>query len=189
MANKVIAVSAVIIAVILVSGCVSNEQEKEITEITISGHGNTVYVFSFDLRKSIAIPSNDPASIREQVWGSDNIVIVFNGSSEKDNAYFRMVMINTIAKFRTFFAYEGKILSYDTFYFEGDQWYNKTLEKIDKPVFEDTVLWLLGPDTGADSTSVDIEGNIIYIKGTSPDDLLMAGDKFALIVMGVENIE
>jgi hypothetical protein len=51
------------------------------------------------------------------------------------------------------------------------------------------VIWLVGPNTGAKETAVNIDGNIIYIQGTSYENLVLAGDKFALIVMGIERIK
>jgi hypothetical protein len=36
---------------------------------------------------------------------------------------------------------------------------------------------------------VNIDGNIIYLQGTSYENLTLAGDKFALIVMGIEKVE
>ncbi|MCX6819057.1 MAG: hypothetical protein NT129_03605 [Candidatus Aenigmarchaeota archaeon] len=179
----------IFIAVILLSGCIEQEQEKEIKSITIPGHGQQVYEFSYDIKKSLAVYSNDPASIKGLVWNSSKINIVFNGSNEDDNAYFRVVLINTINKLQAFFAYEGKLIDYDTFYFVDWQWYNKSIDKINKTEFSDTVIWLVGPNTGAKETAVNIEGNIIYIQGTSYENLVLAGDKFALIVMGIERIK
>ena len=177
---------------IFFSGCIeqnNNLPGEEIKEIMVEGHGNQIYRFSFDIRESLKIASNDPAGIKELFSNSNAFIIVFDGSSEEDNAYFTVVLINTIDKMQTFASYEGELIFFDTLYYEGEQWYNRTGGEIEQPDFVDPVIWLLGPSTGATETSVNREGNIIYIQGTTYENLVKAADKFSLIFMGVEKVE
>jgi len=172
------------IALIFISGCV--EEEREIKELVIPGH-HTTYQFSHDIRESIEIPTNNFTGIRTSVFETEILNIVFDGSSAEDNGIFGVVLFNVASKLNVYFAYEGKIWRYNPFYYIGDQWYNGT-EEIDKPVLGIT-LWLLGPNTGANETSVNLIDDVIYLQGTSSENMELAGDKFALIVMGVREVE
>lgn len=185
-----IKLAAFFLLLILLSGCITQEQEngEAITEIMIPGHGN-IYRFSYDIRESLSIPSNDPDGIRGMVLNTTLFTIVFDGSSEEDNGYFRVALINIVSKMQTFFAYEGKLINYEVFYYDQQGWYNSLDEKINKPAFNGTVLWFIGPNTGAEETSVNVEENIIYIQGTGYENIVKAGDRFALIFMGVERVE
>ena len=171
---------------LIISGCV--EENKEIKELRIAGHGNHIYAFSYDIRESLKIPVNDPIAIKILVWQSDRLNIIFNGSSQQDNAYFQVLAINIVSKLQTFFAYEGKLLRFPVFYYENGKWFNST-EEIIIPDLKGANLWLLGPNTGASDTSLFSVNNIIYLQGTSSKNLTLAGDKFALVIMGIENVE
>ncbi len=170
-----------LLMVILVSGCT---EQKPLTEITIPGHGSQVYVFSHDIRESSKVPVNDREGIRNVFLENDEIKIVFDGSSETDNAYFRVVVINIVEKLQAYFAYEGKVLRFKSYYHIGDIWYDGEGE-IGKPDLTNA-LWFLGPDTGAKETSLALKDSTIYLQGTSYRNLTMAGDKLALVVMNVD---
>jgi hypothetical protein len=175
----------ILASIVIISGCT---EEQKITELKIPGHGNQVYVFSNDIREVLKVPVSDPIEIQQLVWQSDRLNIIFNGSSQQDNAYFQVVAVNIVFKLQTFFAYEGKILQFPVFYYENDNWFNSTGDKLTVLNLEGANLWLLGPDTGAKSTSLYSLDNIIYLQGTDYKNLTLAGDKFALIVMGVDSI-
>lgn len=169
---------------LIISGCT---EEKEIKELRIPEHGNHIYEFSNDIREALKVPVNDPIAIKKLVWQSDRLNIIFNGSSQQDNAYFQVVAINIVSKLQTFFAYEGKVLQFPAFYYENGRWFNSTGEVV-LPDLEGANLWLVGPNTGAVDTSLFSIGDIIYLQGTSYKNLTLAGDKFALIVMGIDKI-
>ena len=173
-----------IVSILSISGCVN---EEEIKELRIPGHGNHIYQFSHDIREALKVPVNDPIAIKKSVWQSDRLNIIFNGSSKQDNAYFQVVAINIVSKLQTFFAYEGKLLQFPVFYYENGKWFNST-EEITIPDLEGANLWLVGPNTGAMDTSLFSVDNVIYLQGTSYKNLTLAGDKFALIIMGIDKI-
>jgi hypothetical protein len=169
----------------MISGCT---EDKEIKELKIPGHGNHVYEFSNDIREALKVPVNDPIAIKKLVWQSDRLNIIFNGSSQQDNAYFQVLAINIVSKLQTFFAYEGKLLDFPVFYYDDKRrWFNST-EEVAIPNLEGANLWLLGPDTGAKDTSLLSIDNIIYLQGTSYKNLILVGDKLALIIMGIDKI-
>lgn len=178
--------SAFLILIIITSGCVAQE---EIKEITIPGHGSQVYEFSYDVRESIKVRSSGDDAISSLLRSAGRMSVIFNGTSREDNGYFSAVAFNILSKLQTFYAYEGKLLSdIAVFYYDGG-WHNKTGSAVEKPDLTDASIWLLGPHTGANGTSVTIDGSVIYIQGTSLKNIAMAGDKLALIAMGINSLE
>ena len=174
----------ILVIVILAAGCI--QQEKPVTELKISGHPQ-IYSFSSDLREALKVPATGQMEMQTMFSSSDRIDIVFNGTSTQDNAYFRVVLINIVSKLQTYSVNEGKILEFDTYYFVDGVWYNATNNEIEKPDFG-AAIWLKGPDTGATETSVRIEGNIVTVPGTFYKNLTLAGDKFVLVVFGIDKI-
>jgi hypothetical protein len=75
------------------------------------------------------------------------------------------------------------------YYGEDGALYNKSKSAVKIP--DNAKILLLGPHTGAQETSVSLEGNTVTVQGTTPRGLAMAGDKLSLIAMGVteENIK
>lgn len=167
----------VLLSVILASACV---QQPEIKEIKIAGHGNQVYTFANDIRKAAKVYANDPEAIRNIFLQNDRLALVFDGSNQQDNAYFTVVVTN-LGKIQTYLAYEGKIFSFEPLYFIDDRWYDSTSTEIQKPELSNA-LWLKGPSTGADETSVTVVNGTVYLQGTSYQNLTLAGDKLVLIV-------
>ncbi|MBI2172812.1 MAG: hypothetical protein HYT73_01205 [Candidatus Aenigmarchaeota archaeon] len=173
-----------LIGVIIVAGCV--EQDSSIREVVIPGHAE-IYTFSNDLRDVLEVPINDPAGIREQFF-SNKVNFVFDGSSRQDNAYFTVTMTNIMAKVPAYMAYEGRIIEFTPYYFIGDLWYDRKGEEIERPEFQGPVLWLKGPSTGAEDTSVNIENATITVQGTDYGSLVLAGDRLVLAVMKIDAI-
>lgn len=173
----------------LVIGC--SEQEPEpIKAIMIPGHGQQIYSFEHDIRESLEIPANNEPGIFYTVRESDRLNIVFNGTSDEDNQYFQVVLINIITKLQTYFAYEGKVLNkFPTGYYLEDGWYNATGDRIYSPVFEGATLWMLGPNTGARGTGLILINGTTYLHGTSYQNLTLAADKFVLTVMGIDSLD
>ncbi len=174
----------VLIVSVIVSACI--QQQQEIKELRIPGHPQ-IYSFSNDLRETLKVPVHGKAEIQRLFLTSDSIDVVFNGTSTKDNAYFTIVALNTVSKLQTYSFNEGKALNFRSFYFVEGKWYNSTNEEIDEPQLG-TTIWMKGPETGANETSVSVEENIITIQGTSYKGLTLAGDRLVLIAFGVENI-
>lgn len=183
---KKILLIVILASLVLVSGCA--EQPQEIKEITIPGHGNQVYTFENDIREALKVPVNSETGVGILMSMYDHYTIVFDGSDMQDNAYFRVVLIN-LGKIPIFYAYEGKAISFEYFYYIGDQWYNETDGEIKKPDFSRRpTIWLKGPSTGANETSLTLENNILYLQGTSYKNLTLAGDKLTLIVFGIKSV-
>ena len=178
-----IVIALSILAVVLIAGCV---QDNPITEIAIPGH--PIYSFSNDVRESIKIGAPDSNTTQLVLLSGRNITIVFNGSSEKDNAVFQVTAFNIVARMQQYYIWEGHVLSVDTYYFMGDKWYNRTAGEIEKPALLDTVIWLKGPETGATDNSVTVNGNIITVQGITAEQVTLAGDKLSLIMLGVDRV-
>jgi len=173
-----------LVVIFAIAGCV--QQTGQITEITLPGH--PVYTFSADVRDSLKYPVSDKEAIRQALLGADKINIIFDGSDAEDNKYFQVVLYNLVTKMQTFFVYEGKIVDFRTYYFIGDQWYNSTGGTIAKPEIEGASIWVKGPNTGGIDNSIIYFDNKIYLQGTTYGNLTLAGDKLALIVLGVERV-
>ena len=176
---------AILFVVVLVAGCA---QQKPVTELTIPGHGSEVYTFSNDIRESLKVKTNDPQGIKDIGLQLERINIVFNGSSKQDNGYFSAVLIGLINKVSLYYAYEGRVIYFDSYYFLNDTWYNSTNEVIEKPVFSGTVLWLVGPSS-ANETSLTLINNTIYMRGADYKGLTLASDKLVLLLFGIEKID
>ena len=171
--------------IVLVSGCT---QQQPLTELSIPGHGNEIYTFSNDIRESLLVKTNDPQGIKNTGLSLQHVNIVFNGSNKQDNGYFSAVLVSMINKVSLYYAYEGRIIYFDSYYFLDDKWYNSTNEMIEKPGLSDTILWLKGPATGANETSLQLVDNTIYLSGTDYKGLTLAGDKLVLLFFGIEKI-
>lgn len=171
-----------LVVLVFIAGCT---EQQPITEISIPGHGNQIYTFTNDIREALRVKTNDPEGIKSTGKTLTKINIVFDGSNTQDNAYFRVVLINIGAKLPTYYAYEGRLVTFDSYYFIGDKWYNATSEEITKPNFTETVLWLSGPST-ANETSLTLKGNIIYLRGDSYKGLTLAGDKLVLLFFQID---
>lgn len=170
---KVLGMLAVII---LVSGCV---QQQELREITISGQGNQVYVFSYDIRESVKVKSSNETSIRS-LLRTDSINILYNGTNEQDLAYFNVALFNIREKLRTFYTYNGILLKFYPFYYTVNELVNFSNESISNPTIE-----IRGPNTGATETSVTVNGTIL-VQGTTSRNLQLAADRLVLVVFGID---
>lgn len=180
--NKIFLVLLIVIAV---AGCT---QQKPVTELSIPGHGSQIYTFSNDIREALLVKTNDPDGIKTISRNYDNYIIVYNGSDLQDVGYFRVVAIN-LGKIPIFYSYEGRLINFDYYYFAGGKWYNSTNEELDElPQFKYPVIWLLGPSTGTNETSLTLVNNTIYLAGKDYRGLTLAGDKLVLLFFGVEKI-
>jgi hypothetical protein len=175
-----------LITLIAIAGC--TQKYQPVTEISIPGHGNEIYTFNNDIREALRVHSNDPDEIKQIASQMDRMALVFDGSDQQDNAYFNVVVTDLSAKIPVFYSYEGRLFYFVPYYYLGDQWYNRTNDPIPKPDFDIPVLWLRGPSTGANDTSVNLVNNTVYISGTSYKNLTLAGDKFTLLVFGIDKI-
>ncbi len=173
--------------VIMIAGCTTTPGQAPITEISIPGHANQIYTFANDIRESLEVSTNDPEGIKAIGNNFTKMNIVFDGSNDVDNGYFRVTLVNFLAKIPIYYSYEGRLVKFDSFYFIDDVWYNSSAEVINEPVFEDPVLWLVGP-SNAEDTSVNLVDNTIYLSGTSYKNLTLAGDKLTLILFGIDKI-
>jgi hypothetical protein len=171
---KVLAVLAVII---LVSGCV---QQQELREIRISGQGNQVYVFSYDIRESVKIKASNETSIRS-LLRTDSINILYNGTNEQDLAYFNVALFNIREKLRTFYTYNGILLKFYPFYYTADSLVNFSNASISNPTIE-----IRGPNTGATETSVTVNEKAVLVQGTASRNLQLAADRLVLVVFGID---
>ncbi|KHO47666.1 MAG: seg [archaeon GW2011_AR5] len=175
-----------LISVIVISGCV--EEQEPVTEIYVPGHGNQIYAFHNDIRESLKVPVNNPEGIKALAAVSNGMYLVFDGSNPQDNAYFTIVTTEITQKISTYYSYEGRLFGFMPYYHIGSQWYDSGGKEINKPDFSGPVMWLLGPSTGANDTSVTLVNSTVYISGTSYNNLTLAGDKFVLLIFGIDRV-
>ena len=173
------------VSIILVAGCVQQE-EVSIKEVSIPGH-NDIYTFTNDLRESLQVAADDPQEIRQKFF-SGSMNLVFDGSSQQDNAYFTVIMTNIMAKIPIYLAYEGVLMEFQPYYFVENVWYDRSGNEIEKPALTGPTLWLRGPATGAENVSLSVTDNNITLQGTSYKELTLAADKLVLIVMDISSI-
>ena len=173
-----------IIAVVLVAGCA---EQQPVTEISIPGHGNQIYAFHNDIRESLKVPVNDPEGIKA-LASYNGLNLVFDGSSGQDNSYFTIVTTELTQKLPVYFSYEGRLFGFRPYYYIGPQWYDADGIEIGEPSFSGPVLWLLGPSTGANETSLTLVNNTVYLQGTSYKNLTLAGVKFTLLLFNIDKI-
>ncbi len=171
-----------IVALVFATGCL---QEQPLKEIVIPGQ-EAVYVFTYDIRESIKVASDNEKNIRSLFVDSASMNIVYDGSSNQDNAYFRVALINIGEKLRPYMANTGRFVEFNYYYYIGDYWYNSTDDIIDMPNTTMATLILKGPETGATETSVRLQdNNTIALQGTSYRNLTLAADKLSLIIFDV----
>ena len=105
---------------------------------------------------------------------SNRFVIIFNGTNSKDNALFSVIGQNIVLKLKPYFEFQGIYKNY-------------TAAEIDNFTYNngDFIIYLKGPNTGANGTYVKLDGNKVLISGNTTDEAQMAGDKFILTVMGL----
>jgi hypothetical protein len=186
------AIGFAILAIILITGCTQTSAEQPITNLTFPGH-SIMYTFNNDIRESILLDVPQYSGIRSLFYRESTINIVFNGTNEQDNGMFQVPLIDFTAKVPFYLAAEGKNETLRLFYYvdEGNvtQWYDFENNQIDKPDFDGTVIWLRGPMDGANSTSIRLENNTIFVQAQNNRNMSVAFDKLTLIVMGIDNIE
>lgn len=176
-----------ILALVLISACV--QEQQPVTEVSIPGH--PVYTFSNDVREALQVKTSGSDSIRKLILESRRLTVVFDGSDEKDNGSFQVVGFNVVTKLQTYFVWEGQILSINSYYHIGDNWFgfsNGTTTQIEKPSFSGPVVWMKGPSTGANETSLTLDNSTITLQGLDHKGLTLAGDKLSLIVLGIEKV-
>lgn len=167
----------VLALLVFVSACV---QQQELREITISGQGNQVYVFSYDIRESVKVKSSNETSIRS-LLRTDSINILYNGTNEQDLAYFNVALFNIREKLRTFYGYNGILLKFYPFYYTANELVNFSNASISNPTIE-----ISGPNTGAAETSVTLTGKTVLVQGITSRNLQLAADRLVLAVFGID---
>src|SRR3989344_8904860 len=176
----------VLIPVLLVAGCI----QEPLHNITISEH-NVDYIFTSNNRKAIQVPANNPEEIRDLMIQNYRINLVFDGSDAQDNGLISVALFDITSKLTTYFISENISKEFAIYYYIDDQWYDIKKNQTEKPDFnkeDEVTLWMLGPRTGAAKTSVNLEGRIITVQGTSRENIAKAADKLVLIVMGIEKV-
>ena len=176
--------SLLLLALIFLVACA----QQEVKEILIPRH-NVIYTFSYDIRESLGVPAENAAEIIETTSRNNRVIFVFNGSSEKDNALFAVTSFNIVSKLDQYFYNEGASVYFDVYYLVNDTWYNKTKEVQQNLDLSGTVVWLKGPDTGAQRTVVYMKDGYIFVEGADEKGVVLAGDRLVLLVMGVNRFE
>ncbi len=178
-----------LLAVVVLAGCIQQDEYVPLTELHLQGGGNEVYTFTHDIRQTLKLNVNNPEGIMDLADRSDIMVLVFDGSDRQDNAYFTVVVTNLQQKIPIYYAYKDRVFNLVPFYYLGDEWFDKTGKNITKPDFGTTpAIWLKGPSTGATDTSLNLTNNTIYLSGLSYQNLTMAGDRLTLLFFNIDEI-
>ncbi len=167
----------VLAAMVFISACV---QQTPITEITLEGQGDQVYVFSYDIRESVKINSDSEESIRNLLGSADSINLVYN-DTQSDLPIFNVALFNIREKLRTYDAYHGILLKFYPFYHTSDGLVNFSNASISNPAIE-----IKGPNTGATETSVTLNGKTVLVQGTDSRSVQLAADKLVLIFFDID---
>lgn len=174
MESRLTAILLISVAVITISfscGCV--EEKKNITEIMVY---DKFYQFNTNLIDSLKISSSDPSTIKNLFDEANIICVVFNGSSEEDNAYFAVVSYNVIWKVNSYYT------NLDEF---------KKFGVCDEANLSqaDATMAMRGPNTGATENSVVLSGKTVTIQGTNWREFEKVGDKLILNIFGVTKLD
>ncbi len=178
-----------LVVIVVIAGCTGQSEN----ELTIPGHENRVYEFSYSIKDTLQIPVNDAFALKQLIDNNNVYIFVFDGSDEIDNGRFRVSMINIVTKLKMYYAAEKNMSlrteNFPVFYFLHNnsiaEWYNSMEERVQAPVFSGPVIWFKGQNTGANMTAVTVNGNIIYVSGASGRDVERAADRFVLAVFGI----
>ena len=168
MKNITIFIAVVLIAVALIF-CFK-PKSSPLYKINVDGHS---YVFKYNPKDSMKISCNDPEGLQIAAFKAKRIVILFNGTSSKDNALFSVIGQNIVLKLKPYFAFQGI-----------PKLYSASVEGNYTPVDGDLRVYLVGPRTGSNGTYVYIDGNNVTVSGNTTYGARMAGDKFILTIMG-----
>ncbi|MFC2143586.1 hypothetical protein ACFLQN_04270 [Candidatus Aenigmatarchaeota archaeon] len=194
-----------LILLIAIAGCVEPQKEEEITKINIARHGAQVYEFSHNILDTLRdVPINDTETIKNVSDQSSTFNIIFDDlASPEEKARYSVVSYNIIIKLKTFYAYERGIAlgeeNFNSYYHSDGTWFyneQEILDANDENIIdhlntdqESITIWLMGPDTGVEETSVEIEDRIVYIKGKTGKEIEIAADRFILAVFGFNDVE
>jgi len=167
--NKIIFIVIILLALLLIIQF--KPKKSSLYNVNVDGHA---YVFKYNPKISIKIPCNNPEGIQVMAFKSNRFVIIFNGTNSKDNALFSVIGQNIVLKLKPYFEFQGIYKNY-------------TAAEIDNFTYNngDFIIYLKGPNTGANGTYVKLDGNKVLISGNTTDEAQMAGDKFILTVMGL----
>ncbi|MBI4018724.1 MAG: hypothetical protein HY364_00535 [Candidatus Aenigmarchaeota archaeon] len=175
---------AILLAVLSMSGCI--QAEEPLVLIRVPGHAD-VYRFSYDVRETVNIDSQNAHDTRNALLGAESISFVINATNETTiPGYYSKSVVNIVQKLKTYQLYSGKILNnYSVFVYDNQKhmWLNSTSGEIE-PSFGDAVIWM---ESNAGRTSVDFENGIIYVRGDNYENMVRASDKLALIFMNVDS--
>lgn len=179
---------AFLAAILVVSGCTGSSGNI----IKLPGHGDQLYQFSYDVAETLQIPVNSPDSIKQIMDNNDHYTFVFDGSDTADNGRFRVSIINIVTKLKIYYSIEKDVVlgtgNFNAYYFIENnntrEWYLNE-EKVQAPLLRNPTIWLRGPSSGNNETSVNINGNIVYINGASGRGIERAADRFVLAVFAV----
>ncbi|MBI5061423.1 MAG: hypothetical protein HZB67_03855 [Candidatus Aenigmarchaeota archaeon] len=187
----------IIFSVVLASGCINQPKEEPITLTTITKDG-VAYEFTNNIFDAMKVPMIEQAEIKRIVTKASAVSIVFNSSSKEENAYLTVINYNMVGKLSSYYTYSKQQFVDETFYNIYDV-KNDRLMKFDRSInnwtesptgidnIEWPILYLKGPNTGANETSVTLDesGKIIYIQGTDYRNFSLAADRFTLEILGV----
>ncbi len=155
--------------IITAAGCAEKKDEK-ITEITIKGQS---YVFSEDIWETLKVPTGSWTKINH-ILNDSEIQVVFDGTTT-DNSYFAVVGYNIAFKLSRFRAWELREINFTT-------------ATLDNAIFDKPTVYMKGPNTGANETSVTIDNQTVIVQGTDFKNLTMAGDRLVLVVFEINDI-
>ncbi len=150
-----------------------HRNKPNIYPLNVDGH---TYLFKYNPKDVLKVECNNPEGIQIKTFQAKRIVILFNGSSPKDNSLFAVIGQNIVLKLKPYFEFQGIKKNYTAYEIT-----NYT------PTEGDLKIVLIGPRTGANGTYVLLTNETVFISGNTTDNAQMAGERFVLSVFGITN--
>jgi len=134
--------------------------------LNVSGYE---FVFTTNPKEAMRFPSEGEEEIKLLFDRAELVCFDFINQSEEDNAYFAKIGFNLVFKLTRYYSLLG-------------------VRKGFKVCKEEPKILMLGPNSGASRNGIRLENATVVVEATSYKALELAGDKLALIVMGVKEV-
>lgn len=177
---KKITLGILVLAIIVISGCVQEEQKTVVVD-------GVEYELYHDVNSALLVDVVEPGDVKRVATRSRSVDIIFDCAAQEDEPVLTVSTLNAVTVLQSYLVYsKNTFANFNTYCFIGDTWYNSTDSEVERPALNGTVLWIKGPNTGAAATSVFAEENTVVIQGTSVRNLTLATDAFSLTVLGIK---
>lgn len=172
--EKLFFVSTIIVAIVVVSGCIGQTPEQHaLYNLTKDG---VLYEFTNNIYDSLNVSIADENRIYEKLIMPDSIWILY--TKGEDEQIVATEAANIVAKVQYYNTYTlGKIVSVGTYELTNQSGGNN----VSIGNLTGTLIELRGPAI-ANSTAVYISGERIIVEGTNRTQLSLAADRLTLVL-------